>query len=224
MEEEIARVIAENPHQRMPALRALTILRARKAAQTTTLQNLSELLADLPEGKGGFLAETRRVRELADAIARQQLRVDTTSRPYFREIEARNLVAEIRNFQGRVSGMNEPLAIEFRKASENWLELADAQVATATEAARAEPTPQVFRAGDPVAWEREAFVPRFRLLEELEGQIMLGPGCPACCSARLGAWGRVRCSRTCRSSCLMECPQCISLFNPHGISRRFEVS
>jgi hypothetical protein len=139
---------------------------------------LSEVLADLPEGKKGYLAETRRLRELAEGIVSQQFRFDTTSRPYFREIEARNLVSEIRNFQGRVAGMNQPLASEFRKASERWLALAEAQVVKAAELVHAEPAPQVFRAGDPVAGESEAFVPRFRVLEEMEGQVVLGTGCP----------------------------------------------
>ena len=136
------------------------------------------MLADLPEGEKGYLAETRRLRELGEGIVRQQLRVDATSRPYFREIEARNLVAEVRNFQARISGFNEPLATEFRKASDAWLKLAEAQATQATEALQTEPAPQVFRAGDPVAGTQEAFVPRFRVLEELEGQVMLGSGCP----------------------------------------------
>lgn len=46
------------------------------------------------------------------------------------------------------------------------------------EAARWLQTPQVFRAGDPVERSREAFVPRFRVLGELENQLMLANGCP----------------------------------------------
>jgi hypothetical protein len=38
--------------------------------------------------------------------------------------------------------------------------------------------PQVFRAGDPVERRREAFVPRFGVLRELEGQLGLATGCP----------------------------------------------
>ncbi len=178
MENEVQRLIREVPGQRSAALRAWTILRARKAAHMVQLSRLSAVVADLPEGRKGYLAETRRLRELVEAVVRQQSRLDATSRPYFREIEARNLVVEIRNFQGRVGGMNEPLATEFRKAADVWLRLAEAQVADAREAIQAEPAPQVFRAGDPVAGESEAYVPRFRVLEELEGQIMLATGCP----------------------------------------------
>jgi hypothetical protein len=39
-------------------------------------------------------------------------------------------------------------------------------------------TPQVFRAGDPVERHSEAFVPRFKVLSELEGQLTLASGCP----------------------------------------------
>ena len=178
MEREIRRMIAEVPGQKAAAVRAWTILRARDAARVDTLRDISKALADMPEGVKGYLAETRRIRELAEAIVCQQLRLDATSRPYFREIEARNLVAENHNFEARVSGMHEPLASEFRRAAGCWLKLAEAQAATVSAAAEAEPAPQVFRAGDPVAVAQEAFVPRFRVLEELEGQVMLGSGCP----------------------------------------------
>jgi hypothetical protein len=155
MEAEIQRLIREVPGQRSAALRALTILRARRAASVARLSQLADALTDLPDGEKGYLAQTRRARELAGAIVRQQLRVGATNRPYFREIETRSLVAEIRNFQGKISGMKEPLAREFRKASDAWLALAEAQAATATEATSAEPVPQVFRAGDPLAGERK---------------------------------------------------------------------
>ena len=41
-----------------------------------------------------------------------------------------------------------------------------------------EPSPQVFRAGDPVDRDREAFVPRDRVVGRLEQQVMLATGCP----------------------------------------------
>jgi hypothetical protein len=37
---------------------------------------------------------------------------------------------------------------------------------------------QVFRAGEPVESDTEAFVPRMPIIEQLEGQIMLATGCP----------------------------------------------
>ena len=88
------------------------------------------------------------------------------------------MIAEIRSFQGRVSGMREPLATEFRQAAEAWLALAESQQQAAARAIQSEPAPQIFRAGDPVAQASEAFVPRLGLLGELEGQVMLASGCP----------------------------------------------
>jgi hypothetical protein len=48
----------------------------------------------------------------------------------------------------------------------------------AAQSLQSEPVPQVFRAGDPLERDREAFVPRLRVLEELEGQTMVSGGCP----------------------------------------------
>ena len=178
MEPEIQRLIQEVPGQKIAAVRALTILRARRAARVGNLKEVSQVLADLPEGERGFLSQTRRVRELAEPIVQQQMRVEATTRSYFREIETRSLIAEIRNFRGRITGLKEPITTEFRKAADAWLVLAKQQHEAAARAIQAEPAPQVFRAGDPVERKREAFVPRFRVLEELEGQVMLGSGCP----------------------------------------------
>ena len=40
------------------------------------------------------------------------------------------------------------------------------------------PAAQVFRAGDPVERSQEAFLPRWPIIEELQGQITLATGCP----------------------------------------------
>ncbi len=41
-----------------------------------------------------------------------------------------------------------------------------------------EPSPQVFRAGDPVDRNQEAFIPRYDVIGNLEKQVMLSTGCP----------------------------------------------
>ena len=41
-----------------------------------------------------------------------------------------------------------------------------------------EPTPQLFRAGDPVDRTQEAFVARMGVLGQIERQVMLATGCP----------------------------------------------
>lgn len=70
------------------------------------------------------------------------------------------------------------MATEFGKAADAWRKLAESQQRAAAQATETEPAPQVFRAGDPVEQAGEAFVPRVRVLEELEGQVLLAGGCP----------------------------------------------
>jgi hypothetical protein len=120
IDREIRRLISELPAQKAIALRVLVRLRARGAARITNLTELSRLLSDLPEGDRGIFAQTRRLRELAEEIQQQQRRVDATNRSYFREIETRNLISQIKGFQGAVSGMREPLASDFLRAAEAW--------------------------------------------------------------------------------------------------------
>lgn len=175
---QIERLISEYPAQRPPALRAKTILIAREATHVKTLTGLDGVIGGLPEGDKGYLAQTREVRERALAISRQQRFVDTVNRPFFREQALVALRAEINAFYARVGGFEEPLASEFRKAGEAWLKLADAQMAEVQTQRRREPTPQVFRAGDPVQRDAEAFVARLDIYGALEHEIMAGPGCP----------------------------------------------
>ena len=77
-----------------------------------------------------------------------------------------------------MSGFHEPLASEFRAAATHWLVMGDRQLQEAQAVVRREPTPQVFRAGDPVNRKQEAFVPRDRVVGKLEQQVMLSTGCP----------------------------------------------
>jgi hypothetical protein len=89
-------------------------------------------------------------------LSRLQTRLDTVTRPFFRE----------------------PLATEFRQASDAWLNLAHRQLDEARTVLAKSRTPQVFRAGDPVDRDQEAFVERNEVVGEVEGQIMLATGCP----------------------------------------------
>ena len=88
------------------------------------------------------------------------------------------LRAEINAFYAQVGGYREPLVTEFRQAAEAWLKLADYQLAEAERQLQREPTPQIFRAGDPVRRDIEAFVARLDIYGALENEIMAGPGCP----------------------------------------------
>ncbi|MBI5385218.1 MAG: AAA family ATPase [Verrucomicrobia bacterium] len=176
---EIERLIATYPSQRPAALRARIALIARDAGRVADLTRLPFIVSQLPEGGKGFLAQTPRVRELVNEISRQQTLLNTLDRPVLREPHARLLHTEIENFRHTVSGMAEPLATGFRAAAFRWLETADRQLAEAVAITARQPTPQVFRAGDPVDQSKEAFVPRNGVFGELERQMTLATGCPA---------------------------------------------
>jgi hypothetical protein len=177
-EMEIERLIETYKSQRMAALRARTRLIARESGRLRDLRLLSNLVAGLPEGEKGFLKQTRRLREMVGEIVHLQARLDTVDRPVFRETLARLLRTEIENFQHRVSGFHEPLRSEFRAAAGRWLDIADRQLQEAQFVVERKPTPQIFRAGDPVNREQEAFVPRDRVVGKLEQQVLLSTGCP----------------------------------------------
>ncbi|MDZ7369109.1 MAG: ATP-binding protein [candidate division KSB1 bacterium] len=106
------------------------------------------------------------------------MRLNTINRPVLREPIAQMLRERIENFRHQIGGFHEPLASEFRQAATHWLEIAQKQVREAQAILSKEPSPVVFRAGDPVNREQEAFVPRYGVVGDLDKQIMLSTGCP----------------------------------------------
>ena len=177
-EEEINRLIDEYPAQRDQALRAKTIFVARRSASLGNLAQLGEALSALPEGQKGYLAETQDLRRKAQDVEGAWRRLQTLDRPVLAEPFAELLVKNIEAFQAQVSGYSEPLASEFRKAARSWLELTEQERSRVRNALDRQPTRQVFRAGDPVDRDREAFLFRGSLVGELERQVMLATGCP----------------------------------------------
>lgn len=175
---EVNRLIDIYPSQRRQALYAQAALLARQARDTKNLSHLNEIIARLPEGKRGFLSQTRRLRKMAHEIALIQARIETIDRQILREPLARLLVREIETFRAQVSGLHQPLSREFRAAATSWLEFARRQLVDAQAVLAKEPTKQVFRAGDPVDRNNEAFVPRDAVTGEIERQVMLATGCP----------------------------------------------
>jgi hypothetical protein len=175
---EIERLIDQYRTQRTAALRARARLLAREAGRATDLTRLGETVVRLPEGTKGFLAETPRVVEMVGEIARLQALLNAMDRPAFREPYAEALCTAVENFQHRVAGFHEPLASEFREAADRWREVAARQRDEVRRVSGREPVTQVFRAGDPVDRDREAFVPRDRVVGRLEQQVMLATGCP----------------------------------------------
>lgn len=171
-------LLISNKTHRQEALRAKTILIAQRSARVEELADLSVILAQLPEGEKGYLAQTASIRDRAMAVYRQQIYLDNADRPFFREQAAHQLRAEINGFSAHVAGFHEPLASEFRRAAEAWLVIADRQLVEAENQRGREQTPQLFRAGDPVRLDTEAFVERCEVIGALEHEIMAGPGCP----------------------------------------------
>ena len=151
---------------------------ARQTGSVSALGRISEILTALPESKKGFLAETPQVKEWSRSIAHRANQLEATTRPFLQEPVAAALVMEIEHFRDRVAGLHQPLAKELRTAAGNWLEIAKRKHQAAAGSLRRQPVHQVFRAGDPVDPQQEAFLPRYNVIGELEQQIMLATGCP----------------------------------------------
>ena len=175
---EIERLISSYPSQRTQALRARTTLIARAAGAEPNLSRIDAIIADLPQGDKNFLTQTPEVRKMVGEIAAEQRRLDAINQAVLRQPYAELVASKIESFRGRLAGFQEPLASEFRAAADKWLVIAQRQLAEVQSITGKEPTPQLFRAGDPVDRTREAFVPRMTVLGQLERQVMLATGCP----------------------------------------------
>jgi len=186
----IDELITNYPSQRHQALRAQVIIIARRSARVLDLSTLDEIVATLPQGTKGYLNETQKIRDGVITIATMQARLDTMDRTALREPTAMLLCTEIDNFSLRIGGLQEPLATEFRRAAKAWGEIAAKQHMQATQAGH-KSTVQVFRAGDPIQREYEAFVPRHSVLGQLEQQILMSRGCPG-----IVLYGRRRMGKT----------------------------
>jgi hypothetical protein len=174
---EIERLIDTYPSQRWQALKAKVGVVARDAAKLSDLSQIPDILAALPQGDDGFLRQVPRLRELAAPIAERQRQFDQAAYPTVRKQLAEFLIQDIASFRDQIAGFEEPLASEFRATAARWVDLARSRFA----AALADPvsaTTQLFRAGDPVNREQEAFVSRTPIVAEVESQVLLATGCP----------------------------------------------
>ncbi len=170
------RVIKIGPSQRVPAeLTAIAII--RKGADIEGLAQLNSIFADIPTGKG-FLRHIPSVRQEVSDIVLAQARLDILERPFLREPYALLLLNRIETFAMWSTRLPDPLGHELLRAARAWREVARRQLADARTRLEPEPTRQVFRAGDPVDHDQEAFVPRDGILAELERQVLLATGCP----------------------------------------------
>ena len=175
---EVERIISSYPSQRTEALRARMILLARESKQLSTLVGLEEVARRLPQGKTTLLFQSGQIAEDLRQISSSQIRLNTISRPILRAPHAQLLVKEIESFRYRIAGFKEPLASEFRAAAIEWGKIAQGQLDEARSILGREPIRQVFRAGDPVKREQEAFVYRDAVAGRLDQQVTLAAGCP----------------------------------------------
>ncbi|MGH9836010.1 MAG: AAA family ATPase, partial [Blastocatellia bacterium] len=176
--DEIERLINNYPSQQMQAWFAKVVLLARVYGNSGDLIQLKELVAQLPEGKKGFLAQTAQVRKLVSEIIKAQDLVNTINRPIFQEPTAQLLCSRIDNFRHSVARLHKVLAREFHTAANRWFEIAERQLVKAQNITNKEATPQIFSAGLPVNRDHEAFVVRNSVVGELEQQIMSSTACP----------------------------------------------
>jgi len=183
---EIARIIDTYPAQRMGALRAAAILTIRDAA--ANLGEAPRRLLDLPDGEKGFLRQVPVVKDFARGLAADAREFELLDLPTLKRRTAEKRVERIRLFRESCAGLPYPLGEELRKATEVWL--GDARKVVASFGAL-DAAPQVFRAGDPVNKGREAFLPRWDVLQELARQALLATGCPG-----LLLYGRRRTGKT----------------------------
>jgi len=177
-DQEIERLIDSYPSQRFQALKAKAALIARTAGKEQNLARLDDIVAALPRGDQGFLVEVPRVCEKIGELAALQRHLDTITRPLFRAPHAALLKEKIDRFRDQIAGFPEPLGSEFRAAAAHWLAIAERQWREAQAVVDKEPSPQVFRAGDPADRRQEAFLLRQRVIGDLEAQLMLATGCP----------------------------------------------
>ncbi len=156
----------------------ITIQLAREAARVVNLRDIGEILIGLPLDGRGISGPNKRIEQRALGIVQLQNRLDTIDRPKFREHTAELLLKEVEDFLQSTDDLPPRLSAEFRSAATHWESLARKQLSDIRTVITKGVVPQVFRAGDPVDRDREAFVPRDRIVGQLEQQIMLSTGCP----------------------------------------------
>jgi class 3 adenylate cyclase len=167
-----------NQLRRADAVLKRAVLLVRQMRDEPDLSIMDTIAARLPEAGGGFLPEAQWIYQMVADLAQQQRRLDTMARPLFREPLTLALRMGIEHFGNEISGVHDALGSELRAAAQRWLTIADRQWREVHAIVTRTPTPQVFRAGDPVDRNQEAFVPRLGVIGDLASELMLATGCP----------------------------------------------
>jgi len=174
----IERIIENYPSFRDEALRAKIILLSRQAAKCKKISDLDNIISQIPEGGEGLLRQFSMVRIMLGEIRILQTQFDLLSRPFLREAVAKILLKEIESLKFKLRDFQKPLSNVFRKATETWGKIAEQQLKQVQSILLKEPSTQVFRAGDPVDRNQEAFIPRYNVIGYLEKQVMSSSSCP----------------------------------------------
>ena len=177
-EAEIERLVNTYPSQKNEALKARAIILAEKSQKISDLTQLDDLISQLPEGDKGFLAQTTTIKDKVATIARQRMLTNTATRAYMRKAHLETLASQIEALMHQVVGFNEPLASCFGKAAKSWLIRTKDELEQGQTMVMHQQVFQVFRAGDPVDRDQEAFVPRLHTIGQIERQLTMAQGCP----------------------------------------------
>ncbi len=174
----IDNLIRTYPSQRISAIKAKTVIIIRNSAKLKDLSLLNLEINKLPEGDKGFLKQTGQIKEFVNGIVSLQNKVNEHDRPSYKYGYAKNLELSINDFRNRVGGYYDFLSNELTIASSNWLEAASKQRLGLENILKKNFILQIFRAGDPIDKEKEAFVKREKVIAEIEKYIMMQTGCP----------------------------------------------
>ena len=185
---EIERLI-EQKYQRTSALKARIRVLARMG-HDTSIEDLPKLLADLPSGEQGFLAQSDQIRSKAQTLARQWTLAQKASTPLLRESRLQGLAKDCEALYHQLAGFAAPLPEVFRPAAQSWQQQAEQELILARRQ-RDKALEQVFRAGDPVDPDEEAFTPREAIIGQLEAHLTQPSGCPG-----IVLYGRRRMGKT----------------------------
>ena len=151
---------------------------ARQAARITDLSKLDHFLGQLPVANRQIAENVSHVRELAHEISQLQKQLNLLHQPILRIPKARLLLSAIDSFKAQLFQVDGPLSSELQIAVMNWRDIALLQLEVAEKLSTNGLPAQVFRAGDPVDLEREAFVPRITIIKKLKRVVLadLGKG------------------------------------------------
>lgn len=172
---EIRRLAFTYPSQSKQALIASYIVHIRSASQINNLAELDKYVNSMPSGP---FVSLDKILSSMHKISVLQARLNILQRPAFREPVAGEIRASVENLRYQIADLRVTFRDEFQTAALHWQSLADRQYADAKTRLKRELTPQVFRAGESVDRDREAFVPRMPIIEALEEQLTLPAGCP----------------------------------------------